>query len=71
MSGSKIKAAIENIQTIFKYNINDQDSVLLITFNSSVETKIPITRKGGNEKLISSTIASLVRPNGGTGFFFL
>ena len=67
MSGSKIKAAIENIQMIVQNNIHEQDYVLLITFNRNVFTKIPITRKGGNERMILDTIAAQIRPDGGTG----
>ena len=67
MSGSKIRAAIENIQMIFQRSIHEQDSVLLITFNRNVFTNIPITRKGGNERMISDTIGAQIGPNGDTG----
>jgi len=70
MSGAKIKAAVENIQIIFQNNIHMQDSVLLIAFNSYVTQIIPITRKLGNERMISDKIASLTEPNGGTAFYF-
>ena len=67
MSGSKIKSAIENVLNIFQTHINDADSIMVMTFSGSVMTDLPMTRKKGNEAMISSKISSLVRPNGGTG----
>lgn len=67
MAGSKIKSAIENVQNIFQKHIYEQDSIMLMTFNGTVTTDLPLTRKGGNESFISNKISTLVRPNGGTG----
>jgi len=67
MSGSKIKSAIENVLNIFQTHINNEDSIMVMTFCGSVTTDLPMTRKRGNEAMISSKISSLVFPNGGTG----
>ena len=67
MSGSKIKSAIENVLNIFQTYINNEDSIMVMTFCGSVTTDLPMTRKRGNEAMILSKISSLVRPFGGTG----
>ena len=67
MSGSKIKSAIQNVMNIFRTHIQDDDCIMVMTFCGSVTVDLPMTQKRGNEAFISRSIASLVRPFGGTG----
>ena len=67
MSGAKIRSAIENVLNIFNTHIFGGDSIMIVTFNKEVTVQLPLTVKQGNEAWISSQIAALVRPNGGTG----
>ena len=67
MSGSKIRSAIENVQNIFQDHIQGHDSIMVMTFNGKVNTDIPMSLKSGKEHSITSKIATLIRPSGGTG----
>ncbi len=67
MSGSKIRSAIENVQNIFQDHIQGHDSIMVMTFNGQVNTDIPMSLKSGKEHSITSKIATLNSPNGGTG----
>ena len=67
MSGPKIRSAIENVQAIFANRINHNDQVAVTVFSEAVRTVIPLTVKVGNESSISSLIAALTSPSGGTG----
>lgn len=67
MSGPKIRYAIENVQRIFTNKIYDNDSVMIITFNGSVDVAQPLTKKAGRESQIAEKISSLLEPTGSTG----
>ena len=67
MSGPKIRSAIENVLTVFSTHIFGDDSIMIVTFNAEVKVQLPLTLKQGNEERISSQIAALIKPSGGTG----
>jgi tetratricopeptide (TPR) repeat protein len=69
MSGVKIRSAVENILSLFEDQIQAQDSILLLHFNTSVVVDLPFTLKEGNEEWIRRTILSLVHPNSGTALY--
>ena len=71
MSGPKIRFAIDNVQRIFMNKIYDNDSIMIITFNGSVDTVLPLTKKAGKESQIRDQISALLDPTGSTGLDFL
>jgi uncharacterized protein YegL len=69
MAGSKIKAAVDNLQDLFANHVGAQDEILIIKFNGRCEVVLPLTGKQGNEERIGSIIRTLVAPNGGTALY--
>ena len=67
MSGSKIRSAIENVQAIFANRINGHDHIAVTVFSAVVQSIIPLITKAGSESSITSRVAALTSPSGGTG----
>jgi hypothetical protein len=67
MSGSKIRSAIENVQAIFANRINGHDHIAVTVFSAVVQSIIPLITKAGSELSITSRVAALTSPSGGTG----
>eukprot|EP01031_Cornospumella_fuschlensis_P028932 gene28932-34918_t len=66
MAGTKIRAAVSNLQDMLQKNIAAADSIALLSFNTSVTDVLPLTKKEGNEARISSLISSMDAPTGST-----
>jgi len=69
MAGGKNKASLEGIRSIFNDQVNSNDNVSVITFNTESNQVFPLQQKGGHEKEILNHIEFLTYPNGGTAFF--
>ncbi|MHA2253238.1 MAG: tetratricopeptide repeat protein [Candidatus Kariarchaeaceae archaeon] len=69
MSGKRITAAVNGIRNIFKDQVNSQDLVSLILFDTQSRVLIPPVTKEDNEKRFMQTFAKLNRPTGGTAFY--
>lgn len=69
MTGTKIRAAVRNIDRIFTRHIHSSDHMLLVRFNNEVDTLVPLTVKARHEDRIRSAIQSLTVPNGGTALY--
>lgn len=69
MAGSKIRAAVESLESLFTTQLQPQDELMILLFSSSCSVELPFTKKSGNEKIISSKINSLQRPGGGTALY--
>lgn len=68
MSGSKIRSAMDNVQSVFRDHIKDSDFCMLIHFSHIVNIDFPLLQKGPNVTTMSSKIAELTSPNGTTAF---
>jgi uncharacterized protein with von Willebrand factor type A (vWA) domain len=68
MAGGKLRAAKDNMKSIFEAHIGDSDEVMLVHFNNKIYLDFPFTKKKGNEALITEKIA-LLEAGGGTAFF--
>jgi hypothetical protein len=66
MSGVKIRSAVENILSLFDDQMQAQDSLLLLHFNTTIVVDLPFTVKEGNEGRIRETIQRLNQPHNGT-----
>jgi Mg-chelatase subunit ChlD len=69
MSGTKIRAAVHNVENIFQNHIHEQDSISLIYFTHKVFHPLPLTLKAGNSAQILESIRSLTGPNGSTALY--
>jgi len=70
MSGSKIKAAVENINNVFEKHIVDGDTVMLMHFSNYISVDFDLTVKSPSTNgFMLSKINSLTSPNGGTAFY--
>ncbi len=69
MTGKRIKNATRGINNIFKQQINENDIVSLVIFNSNYEEIIKPTPKVKNTRDFILTVDSLIRPYGATAFY--
>ena len=70
MSGTKIEAAIENIQNMFQNHIQIGDTVMLMHFADEISVDFELTAKSASSnEILLSKINSLVSPSGGTAFY--
>jgi tetratricopeptide (TPR) repeat protein len=69
MSGRRIKAAVNGMEKIFKDQVNPQDLISLILFDSSSRVLIRPTMKEGNEKPIMQMFQKLNQPHGATAYY--
>lgn len=70
MAGSKIKAAVENINNMFEKHIQIGDTVMLMHFSNSVyvDFELTVKQEASNQYMLSQ-INALTGPNGGTAFY--
>jgi len=69
---NRIRAAVRGALEIFYGQVNPQDAVSVIVFNSSYRELLPLTIKGesdGDENPIVKTLTSLKYPNYATAFY--
>ncbi len=59
MEGSRIGAARKGALEIYENQINPQDEVAIIVFDSRIEILMPPTQKGGNEEHIYDVISGI------------
>lgn len=69
MSGSKIRAAVDNLGALFAKQMHADDDLQILTFSSACKIELPFTKKRGNEIQISDKIKSLQQPGGGTALY--
>jgi tetratricopeptide (TPR) repeat protein len=70
MSGMKIRSATENILSLFDEQIQPQDQLMLLHFNSRIIIDVrPFTLKEGHEDQIRAIIRSLNQPSNGTALY--
>ncbi|MFX1482307.1 MAG: cache domain-containing protein [Promethearchaeota archaeon] len=69
---NRIRAAVKGALEIFQNQVNPQDAVSVIVFNSSYRELLPLTAKGereGEDNPIVRTLTSLKYPNYATAFY--
>lgn len=69
MSGAKIKAAVENVLTVFETHISGEDSAMLIHFTNKVYVDFDLLPKSGHEEMMRAKISALTNPNNTTAFY--
>ncbi len=69
MEGTRIKAARKGALEIYENQINPQDEVAIIVFDSRIEILMPPTRKGGNEEYIYKIISGIHNTPYQTAFY--
>jgi uncharacterized protein YegL len=69
MSGSKIKAAVSNLQNIIDEHIQLTDHFMLISFSTYVKLEVSLGLKDGRETLVANTLKGLLSPSGSTAFY--
>jgi len=65
---SRFELCRDCILGIFNSNVEDQDYLGLLTFESQVRESFPLTKKGGNGSRLTSLIQNLPNPDGLTKF---
>jgi len=69
MAGRRIRAAVDGMRNIFKGQINDQDKVSIITFDTNTTTHVEPRLKGEHIKEFMLTFDNLDRPYGATAMY--
>lgn len=69
MSGARIQAAIDGALAVYQSQINPQDEVGVVIFDSYSRVILDLTPVEDNDKLIYNTINRLRNPRGTTAFY--